>query len=60
MSFLPYIIPSYALGLLIPAWFGLAALLRMRRADRRLAQIDPRRAHRGAGDPLRARRGGDE
>ncbi len=51
MSFLPYIIPSYALGLLVPAGFGLAALLRMRRADRLLAQIDPRRTRRGGGEP---------
>ena len=44
MTYLPYIIPSYALGILVPGGFGLAAFLRMRRAARRLAAIDPRRA----------------
>lgn len=44
MTYLPYIIPSYALGILVPGGFGVAAFLRMRRAARRLAAIDPRRA----------------
>jgi len=44
MTHLPYIVASYALGLLVPAGFGLAALLRMRAARRRLAAVDPRMA----------------
>ena len=44
MTHLPYILASYALGVLIPAGFGLAALLRMRAARRRLAAVDPRMA----------------
>ena len=43
MTHLPYILASYALGVLIPAGFGLAAFLRMRAAERRLDAIDPRR-----------------
>jgi hypothetical protein len=42
MNHLPFIAASYALGILIPAGFGLAAYLRMASARRRLAAIDPR------------------
>jgi hypothetical protein len=42
MTHLPFIVASYALGLLIPGWFALAAFLRMRSAQRRLAMVDPR------------------
>ena len=44
MTHLPYIVACYALGVLVPAGFGLAALLRMRAARRRLAAVDPRMA----------------
>ena len=52
MTHFPYIIAAYALGVLIPGSFAVAALLRMRTAQRRLAAIDPR-AER-AGRPRRA------
>ena len=42
MTHLPYIVASYALGILVPAGFGMAALLRMRAARRRLLAVDPR------------------
>ena len=41
MTHLPYIVAAYALGVLIPGTFGVAAFLRMRSARRRLA-VDPR------------------
>jgi hypothetical protein len=37
MTHLPYIVAAYALGVLIPASFAVAAFLRMRTAQRRLA-----------------------
>jgi len=55
MTNLPYVAASYALGVLIPAGFALAAFLRVGAARRRLAAIDPR-ARPGAGPRLR--RGG--
>ncbi len=42
MNHLPFIAASYALGVLIPAGFALAAWLRAGTARRRLAAIDPR------------------
>jgi len=45
MTHLPFIAASYALGVLIPLLFGIAAFTRMGTARRRLAAIDPR-AHR--------------
>jgi hypothetical protein len=55
MTHLPFIAASYALGVLIPLVFGIAAFTRMGSARRRLAAIDPRAnraappAHRGHG-----------
>jgi hypothetical protein len=46
MTHLPYIAASYALGVLVPAGYALAAFLRMRAARRRLAAIDTRRRTR--------------
>ena len=46
MTHLPYIVASYALAVVIPLWFGVAAQLRLGRARRRLAAVDPR-ANRG-------------
>ena len=43
MTHLPYIAASYALGIMVPMGFGLAAWLRLRAATRRLALVDPRR-----------------
>ena len=42
MTHLPFIAASYALGVLIPLLFGVAAFTRMGTARRRLAAIDPR------------------
>jgi hypothetical protein len=44
MTHLPYIVASYALGILIPGTFAVSAYLRMRNANRRLAALDHRRA----------------
>lgn len=43
MTHLPYVLACYVLGVLVPVGFGVAAILRMRAADRQLAAIDPRR-----------------
>jgi hypothetical protein len=45
MTHLPFIAASYALGVLVPLVFGIAAFTRMNGARRRLAAVDPR-AHR--------------
>ena len=42
MTHLTYIIPAYALGVLLAVGFAADAWLRMGRAKRRLAAIDPR------------------
>ena len=42
MTHLTYIIPAYAIGVLLAAGFAGDAWLRMARARRRLAAIDPR------------------
>ena len=42
MTHLSFVIGAYALGMLIPAGFALAAVLRLGIARRRLAAIDPR------------------
>ena len=49
MTHLPYIVAAYALGVVIPGTFAIAALLRMRTARRRLAAVDPRVKSPGAG-----------
>jgi len=46
VTHLPYIAGAYALGLLIPGGFAIAAWTRMRAAARRLAAIDPRQRGR--------------
>jgi hypothetical protein len=51
MTHLPYIVAAYALGVLLPGTFAVAAFVRMRTAQRRLAAIDPR-----AKSPLAGRR----
>jgi hypothetical protein len=57
MTHLPFIAASYALGVLIPLLFGIAAFTRMGTARRRLAAIDPRanrpgpNAHQAHGNP---------
>ena len=47
MNHLEFVIPSYALGVLVPLWFAYDATLRLRRARRRLTVLEPdRRAGR--------------
>ena len=46
MTHLPFVASAYLLGVLVPIGFGIAAVLRMNAARRRLAAIDPRQ-HRG-------------
>ena len=48
MTHLPYIVAAYALGVLIPGTFAVAAFLRMGTARRRLAALDPRVRRTGA------------
>jgi hypothetical protein len=43
MTHLPYVLAAYALGVLIPGTFAVAAYLRMRTAQRRLLAIGRRR-----------------
>jgi hypothetical protein len=49
MTHLPFVAGAYALGVVVPLIFGVAAFTRMLGARRRLAAIDPRAAqsHRG-------------
>jgi hypothetical protein len=56
MNHLPFIAASYALGVLIPVSFAVAAYLRMANARRRLIAIDPRVNRPGAG-PRQTREG---
>ena len=57
MTHWPFIAASYALGMLIPLVFGIAAFIRMGTARRRLALIDPRVSRPGAGSPAQHARG---
>lgn len=43
MTHLPFIVASYALGVVIPGTFMIVAFLRMGMAEQRLAALDPRR-----------------
>jgi hypothetical protein len=54
MTHLPYIVAAYTLGMLFPGTFAVAAFLRMRTAQRRLAAIDPRVKRASAGQRGRA------
>jgi cytochrome c biogenesis protein CcdA len=45
MTNLPYIAAAYAIGIVVPSYFAVAAWLRVGAARRKLAAIDPR-AHR--------------
>jgi hypothetical protein len=42
MTHLPYILGAYGIAALVSVWFSVDAWLRMGRARRRLAAIDPR------------------
>jgi heme exporter protein D len=48
MTHLPYIVAAYALGVVLPVTYAVAAVMRMRTAQRRLAAIDPRVSRPGA------------
>ncbi|MCL2427734.1 MAG: hypothetical protein FWD12_00710 [Alphaproteobacteria bacterium] len=59
MTHLPFVAASYALGIVLPGAFALAAWRRMGVAARRLAAIDTRRPIRQRiGDPARRGRRG--
>lgn len=45
----PFIAGAYVLGVLVPAGFAVAAWQRLRRAQRRLAALDPRARAREKG-----------
>lgn len=47
MTHLGFIAASYALGVLVPAFFGVTAWTRTASAKRRLAAIDTRRTRAG-------------
>jgi hypothetical protein len=55
VTHLPYIVASYALGVLIPGAFAAEAFIRMRLARRRLTALDTR-VNRPGASPRRARR----
>jgi hypothetical protein len=42
MTHLPYIVAAYGLAVVVGGWFAVDAWLRMGRAGRRLAAVDPR------------------
>jgi hypothetical protein len=44
MTHLPFIAASYALAIVVPAWFAVDAFRRTAAAKRRLAAIDPRQS----------------
>lgn len=44
MTHLPFVAAAYAMGLAVPAAFGLLAWQRLVRAKRRLRAVDPREA----------------
>lgn len=48
MTHLPYVAASYALAIALLVGLGLAARIRLRAAQRILAQIDPRGRREGA------------
>ncbi len=42
MDHLAYIVPAYAVTLALASWLGVGAALRMARARKKLAAVDPR------------------
>lgn len=48
MTHLPYVAAAYALAVLLPVAFGIAAWRRATQASRRLAAIDPRERRGGS------------
>jgi hypothetical protein len=42
VTHLPYIVAAYALGVLIPGGYALAAVMRLGAAKRRLGSLEPR------------------
>ena len=58
MTHLPFVAASYALGVLVPLLFGVAAFTRMGTARRRLAAIDPRVNRPGASPRAQRTRAG--
>jgi cytochrome c biogenesis protein CcdA len=50
MNVYPYIVAAYAAGILVPLVLAITAASRLRRAERRLAAVDPR-ARQGRSGP---------
>jgi hypothetical protein len=44
MDHLAYIVPAYGITLLLALWLGVGAAMRMTRARKKLAAVDPRGA----------------
>lgn len=47
MNHAQFVLPAYALGVLVPAWFAVEAALRLRRARRVLAALEPGQGRSG-------------
>jgi hypothetical protein len=47
MNHAEFVLPAYALGVLVPAWFAVGAALRLRRARRVLAAVEPLQGRSG-------------
>jgi len=47
MTDLPFVAAAYALAVAVPAWLAIDAWLRLGRARKRLAALDPRARVRG-------------
>ena len=60
MTHLPFIAASYALGVVIPVGFAVAAIVRAGAARRRLAAIDPRSSGRSGGSRMRGKSKGPQ
>ena len=43
MNHAEFVLPAYALGVLVPLWFAAGAATRLRRAKQRLAALEPER-----------------
>ena len=43
MNHAAFVLPAYALGVVVPLWFAAGAAARLRRAKRRLAALEPER-----------------
>ncbi len=47
MNHAEFVLPAYALGVLVPGWFAVTAALRLRRAKRVLVALEPAQGRGG-------------